>query len=94
MCRSACLTQDHRSYGECLKAAAVRVAYTNSTNGSDYTKQKAWDKELQDYRDARNQGIEPAGTDRRSIDEAVRMSDTIGKAHDAANPIASLEALG
>ena len=94
MCRSACLTQDHATYGECLRAASLRVAYTNSTNGYDYTKQKRWDKELQDYRDARAQGNEPEGTDRRSIDEAVRMSDMIGKAHDAANPIASLEALG
>lgn len=93
MCRSGCLTQDHASYGECLKSAGLRVAYTNSTNGYDATKQKRWDKELQDYRDARAQGIEPEGTDRRSIDEAVRMSDMIGKAHDAANPMASLEAL-
>jgi hypothetical protein len=94
MCRSGCATQDHSSYGECLRAATVRVAYCNSAQGYDYSKQKSWDSELQAYRDARAQGIEPEGTDRRSIEEAVRISDRIGKAHDAANPIASLEALG
>lgn len=82
MCRSGCPTQDHESYGACLRAANTRVAYANSVNGWDYTKEKKWRKELSDYRAAVKQGIEPAGTDRKSIDQAVRISNETGKAYD------------
>jgi hypothetical protein len=57
----------------------MRIAYTNSANGWDLTKQKRWDKELEDYRSAVKQGIQPKGTDRRSIDQAVRISNDIGQ---------------
>lgn len=77
-CRSGCPTRDHLSYGECLRAANVKVAYTNSANGWDSTKQKKWDRELEDYRSAVKQGIQPKGTDRRSIDNAVRISNETG----------------
>jgi hypothetical protein len=78
-CRTGCPTQDHGSYAECLRGANLRIAYANSANGWDLTKQKTWDKELADYRSARAQGIEPAGCDRRSIDQAVQISDVIGQ---------------
>lgn len=41
---------------------------------------KKWDKELQAYRDARAQGIQPAGTSMKKIQEAVRISNETGKA--------------
>lgn len=78
-CRSGCPTQDHGSYGECLRAANVRVAYADSANGWDATKQKKWDRELSDYRSALAQGIQPKGTDRRSIDQAVKISNETGQ---------------
>ena len=34
---------------------------------------KKWDKELQAYRDARAQGIQPAGTSMKKIEEAVKI---------------------
>lgn len=77
-CRSGCPDQNCASYAECLRGANVKVSYTNSANGWDRTKQQKWDKELSDYRDARRQGIEPAGTDRKSIDAAVAISNEIG----------------
>lgn len=79
-CRSGCQTQDHASYSECLKSANVKIAYANSVNGWDATKQKRWDKELSDYRSAVSQGIQPKGTDRRSIDQAVMISNETGQA--------------
>jgi len=45
--------------------------------------QKKWDKELQSYRDARSQGIQPAGTSTQAIREAHQASETLGKAYNA-----------
>jgi len=44
---------------------------------------KEWDSELNAYRSARAQGIQPAGTDMKSIKEAYRASEALGKAYDA-----------
>jgi hypothetical protein len=41
-----------------------------------------WDAELKAYKDARAQGIQPAGTSMAKIQEAVRISDKVGKAFD------------
>ena len=44
---------------------------------------KKWNSELQAYRDARAQGIQPAGTSTRHIQEAHKASEILGKAYDA-----------
>lgn len=44
---------------------------------------KKWDKELQAYRDARAQGIQPAGTSMKKVEEAIKISDKTGKAYGA-----------
>ena len=45
---------------------------------------RAWshknDKELDSYRSARKQGIQPKSTKQRDINAAVKMSDTLGRA--------------
>jgi hypothetical protein len=51
--------------------------------GPDRTAQKRWDAELQAYRDARSQGIQPAGTTLRKVQQAVEVSNKVGKAYDA-----------
>jgi hypothetical protein len=78
-CRTGCPTQDHDTWGECARDANLRIGYAASAKGWDLTKQKKWDRELEDYRSAVKQGIQPKGTDRRSIDNAVRISNEIGK---------------
>ena len=45
--------------------------------------QKKWDKELDLYRSARNQGIQPAGTSTRQVQKALDDSNKVGKAYDA-----------
>lgn len=82
-CSSGCPTQDHASYGECLRSKGTRIAYTNSAAGQDYTKQKRWDRELDAYAAAKRQGIQPAGTTMTQITEAVQLSDSVGKAYRA-----------
>ncbi len=44
---------------------------------------KKWDKELKAYKDARAQGIQPAGTTMKKVQEAVRISNETGKAYGA-----------
>lgn len=86
-CRSGCPTKDHATYAACLRASGVRVAYADSANRLDYSAQKEWDKVNQDYYDARRQGIDPKGCDRRSIDNAVRISNETGVAYHYDTPV-------
>jgi len=44
---------------------------------------RKWDKELEAYRSARAQGIQPAGTSMKKVNEAVQISERAGKAFDA-----------
>lgn len=84
MCTSGCPTKDCESYAACLRGKTVKVAYCNSANGQDYTAQKNWDRELDAYKDARRQGIEPAGTKMHQIENAVAISNEVGVPYRAA----------
>jgi hypothetical protein len=44
---------------------------------------KKFNKELDAYKEARAQGIQPAGTSMRKIQEAVKASDILGKPYDS-----------
>ena len=44
---------------------------------------KKWNAELAAYRDARAQGIQPAGTSMRHIQQAHKASEVLGKAYNA-----------
>jgi hypothetical protein len=57
-------------------------------NTGDASSQKAmpnkkWDGELNEYKNARKQGIQPAGTSMAAVQEAYRASEVLGKAYDA-----------
>lgn len=45
--------------------------------------QKKWNKELNLYKTARDQGIQPAGTSTKQIQKAIDDSNKVGKAFDA-----------
>lgn len=81
-CSSTCPTQDHQSFGECLRQKGIRVAYCG-IGGGDASTQKQWDRDLDAYSAARRQGIQPASTDRSSVDEAVKLSNDYGVAAQA-----------
>lgn len=80
-CRTGCKTRDHKDYAECLRDAGVRTYLASPSKGLDGTAQKRWDKELAAYRAARRQGIQPDGTTRAKVTEAVRLSDEAGAAY-------------
>lgn len=79
-CSTSCLTKDHLTFGECMKAKNVRVGYCQSVKGLDYTRQKKWDQNLDDYRAARAEGIEPRTTWPADVEKAKRVSDETGEA--------------
>lgn len=83
MCRSGCPTKDHASWGECARSAALRIGYAASSKGWDASTQKRWDAELSAYRDARAQGVQPAGTSMGQIRKALEVSEKAGSAYDA-----------
>lgn len=79
-CTSGCKTKDHSTWGECMRAKHAVVAYSG-IGGGDASAQKRWDSELQMYRDARAQGIQPDGTSMRQIEAALDASDKAGAAY-------------
>jgi hypothetical protein len=82
-CTSNCPTQDHRSWGECVRSKGLKIAYANSAGGMDLSAQKRWDKDLDAYRAARAQGIQPSGTSREQVERAVAISNETGSAFTA-----------
>lgn len=75
-CRSACPTPgQHQSWGECARAANIQVGDLMNASG-----QKTWDRELNLYRSAREQGIQPASTRTPDIHKALDASDKAGTA--------------
>lgn len=79
-CTSGCRTKDCESFAACLRSKGTKVAYCNSANGQDATRQKKWDAELDSYRAATAEGIQPASTRTADIVEAKRISDATGTA--------------
>jgi hypothetical protein len=62
-----------------MRSKSIRL----TPNLSDTGIQKAWDKELDNYEAARAQGVEPGGTTKAKVDEAMRISDASGVAYQA-----------
>lgn len=76
-----CPGEDHLTFGACIRAKGIRVAYCQSAAGRDSTTQKRWDKNLARYAAVRKQGIQPDSTRARDIDRAVTLSDRSGEAY-------------
>ena len=79
-CRSGCPTQNHDSWGDCLRASNIQMSTGDANSGRDMA-QKKWDKELDLYRSARAQGIQPEGTTTAKIRKALDVSDKTGHAY-------------
>lgn len=75
-CSSSCLTKDHASYGECLRSKNLQLS--PAINDGYGTRQKAWDRELDNYESAVRQGLEPAGTKQHHVDAAIKEGEANG----------------
>lgn len=76
-CSSGCKTQDHKSYGECMRSKNARVT------GYDVTAQKRADKTLDKYAELRKHGAQPKSTNARHVEFAERYSDKAGTGYQA-----------
>lgn len=86
-CASSCKTQDHSSYGACLRSKGLAVTGLESTNPSfSRDRSKAWDSELDLYESAVKQGIQPETTERKDIEAALEKSQKAGVAFRADEP--------
>lgn len=77
--------RDHPEYVEGCFGCKISTLQT-STGDANNTKtmaNKKWDGELQAYRDARAQGIQPSGTRMKDVVAAHKASETLGKAYNA-----------
>ena len=84
-CSSGCLTKDHRTFGECMRSKNVGTAPGETTKGTySYQRASVWDAEMNEYRAAREQGIQPASTNLKDIRAAVAASTVMDKPFDAA----------
>ena len=80
-CSAGCPTQDHGSYGECMRSKRQMVGFARSAYGADKTKDKLHERELTLYRELRSQGIQPDRTGMAKLKFAERMSTENGMAY-------------
>lgn len=80
-CSTGCPTQDHRSYGECMRSKRQMVGFARSAYGADKSKDKLHERELSLYKELRAQGIQPDGTGMAKLKFAERMSAENGMAY-------------
>lgn len=67
------------TYGAHLRGKGIRVAYTDSTNGWDASKQKRWDGELERFRKLEASGINPIGTTHQEMDRSERAAEVVSE---------------
>jgi hypothetical protein len=78
---------DHSNCGdECFGCKAKNLQLATGDARGDViasgTTQKKWNSELEAYRSARAQGIQPNGTNRKQIEAAHDASEKLGAAYD------------
>jgi len=74
-CTSGCPTQDHATWGECVRGKRLHIVDPGGTGAN-----RKWDSDLSAYADARKAGIQPSGLERSAVDRAVRISESDGVA--------------
>ncbi len=76
--------RDHPEYVEGCFGCKIGTLQTSTgdANSIKTMANKKWDGELQAYRDARAQGIQPNGTSKKVIEASLKASEILGKAYD------------
>ena len=73
----------HPEYVENCFGCKIGDLQLNTGDASKPVGKKEWESRLSFYKEARNQGIQPAGTHRVQVEAAYKASETLGKAYDA-----------
>jgi hypothetical protein len=74
---------DHTACDEDCFGCKAKGLQLNTGDAGRPVANKQWESRLKFYKDARNQGIQPAGTQRGQVEAAYEASATLGKAYDA-----------
>ena len=78
-CASSCTTQDHRSYGECLRSKNLAVYGLESTgSGITVKASQRFDNETDRARRLMSQGMLPDNCGNAALDKAERISNETG----------------
>ena len=75
--------RDHPEYVEGCFGCKIGTLELGTGDATRDISDKKWTSELQAYRDARAQGIQPAGTTRAHVEAAYEASATLGKAYNS-----------
>ena len=75
--------QTHPEYVEGCFGCKVGTLELGTGDAARDVSDRKWTSELQAYRDARSQGIQPAGTTRAHVEAAYEASATLGKPYNA-----------
>jgi len=74
---------DHTACDEDCFGCKAKGLQLNTGDAKRDIPDKKWTAELNDYKEARRQGMQPSGTTKAHIEAAYTASETLGKAYDA-----------
>jgi hypothetical protein len=74
---------DHTACDEDCFGCKAKGLQLNTGDAGRPVSDKKWQGRLKFYKDARNQGIQPAGTHPAQVEAAHKASEILGKAYDA-----------
>ena len=74
---------DHTGCDDDCFGCKIKGLQLNTGDAARDIPDRKWNSELSAYRDARAQGIQPAGTRMHDIEAAHKASETLGRAYDA-----------
>lgn len=75
--------QKHPTYVEGCFGCKVMTLELNSGDTTRDVSDKKWNSELQAYRDARAQGMQPSGTSRAQVEQAYKASEVLNKPYNS-----------
>lgn len=77
-CRSGCPTQDHASWGECLRASNIQMNAGDARSNRPMTN-RAFNAEMNAYQAAVKEGLDPRTTNMVDINAARYAADKAGR---------------
>lgn len=75
--------ETHPTFVEGCFGCKVSTIQLNAGDATREISDRKWVSDIQAYKDARAEGIQPGGTTRKAVDDARRASETLGRAYNA-----------
>jgi len=72
-CSSNCRTQDHKSWGECVRSKGLQIADVGAHMAS-----RSQSADIKSYVDARAAGLQPESVSKASVESAWRATEATG----------------